>query len=315
MDAVALDLTPCSVRLMKLKKTRHGLVPDFYHEVRFKKNYDLSLQALSPEDEKDVVEVLKKLKKDFRLEYVVSALPEEKNYIFPLSLPREAIGDMASAIRFSLEENVPLPASELNFDYTIAKKDFPQDTIDVVVSVFPKQIIKNYTDILALAGIKVISFQSESVSLVNAVVENGDDTPYLIARIMNDRVNAAIVENGLVKYTSTIRLNADDVVNDFKSPAATELKESLNKVLMFWFTSRPNPSEHQKIQDVLLVGKRATAEGFVDFLVQNLKVDVTVANIWKNNFVLDKYIPEMSRQQSLSYSVANGLALRAETYK
>jgi Tfp pilus assembly PilM family ATPase len=48
-------------------------------------------------------------------------LPEEKAYLFTTSIPKVAQKDIRSAIEFKMEENVPIPASDLVFDFLVCK--------------------------------------------------------------------------------------------------------------------------------------------------------------------------------------------------
>ncbi len=315
LDPVALDITPFEIRVMKLKPAKFGLVPEFYKTIPFNGVCDLTDNEITAEDTNCVVTALRKVKDELKLKHVIVALPEQKNYIFNTTFPHTAVSDIASAVRFSLEENVPIDYSELNFDYYVVDSIESQKDIEVVVSVFPKSIIQSYTDILEQAGLTPISFVSESTSLANALVPRGDDKPYLIIRMLEDRVNIAIVQKQIVQYTSTLNVRTKEILDSFEGPAAKELKESLNKLLIFWFTSRSVASEHKKIEDAIIVGKCAYKEGAVEFLEKNLKISVEIGNVWVNAFSADNYIPSLHKKESLDYAVSVGLALTASHYK
>jgi Tfp pilus assembly PilM family ATPase len=315
LDPVALDITPFEVRVMKLKPSKVGLVPHFFRTIPFNGVCDLTDSEITAEDTHCVVSALKKIKDELKLKYVIVALPEQKNYIFTTTFPRTAIADIASAVRFSLEENVPIEYTELNFDYYVANENEADKDLEVTVSVFPKAIIQSYTNILRDAGLTPVSFISESTSLANALIPRGDDRPFLILRMLEDRVNIAIVQRQIVQYTSTLSVKTKDVLGSFDGQAAKELKEALNKLLIFWFTSRSIASEHKKIEDIIVVGKCAYKEGAIEFLEKNLKVNVEVGNVWANTFSIHSYIPPIHKKESLDYAVVIGLALTALNYK
>jgi Tfp pilus assembly PilM family ATPase len=312
-DPVAIDILPTSIRLMKLKHDKFGLIPDFYKEIKLKTPIDIT--QINNEKEinttafKEVLDILKKLKKDYKLKYVVSSLPEGKTYIFRTRLPKESSGSIASAILFSLEENVPLPAKDVNFDYFVL--DDSEEGVDVVVNVFPKNIIRIYTNLFKRSGLYPISYQAESTAFADAVVNKKDENPYLLIRLLEERIGIAIVEDGIVQYASTISVSAKDVVENYDSDAAAELSEALNKVLIFWFTSKKDPISHEKIQTALITGEYSTHAGIQEFLERHLKINVEVGNVWSNCFSTKEYIPLLGQKESLNFSVAVGLALRA----
>jgi len=314
-NLASIDITPRSIKIMKLKKSKYGLIPDFYKEVKlenknnlasFEKNFDISNPAF-----KEVIQKLKKLKNEFDLEYVVVSLPETKTYIYRTKFPRESAGNLAQVIRFSIEENVPLKADEVNFDYFVINRDRDvNDDVDVVVSVFPKTVIDLYTKILKLSDLFPVSFQSEAISLSRSVIEKDDKEAYMILRFLEDQVNVGVVEGGAVQYASIIDTDIGKIVNDFKSDDAHSLGESLNKVLIYWFTNNKDLTQHKKIETVIVAGEYASDQKLVNFLEDKLKIDVEVADVWKNCFSLDKYIPEIEKKDSLKYAVSIGLAIK-----
>ncbi len=133
LDPVAIDITPFEIRVMKLKPAKFGLVPEFYKTIPLKGVCDLTDNEITEADTNCVVSALKKIKDELKLKYVIVALPEQKNYIFNTTFPRSAMADLASAVRFSLEENVPIDYTELNFDYYVVDEQDTERDIEVVV--------------------------------------------------------------------------------------------------------------------------------------------------------------------------------------
>lgn len=318
-DLVSLDISPHFIRVMKLKKTGLGLVPDFYKEVKLKNRSELSTfgskKDLDSESYAEIIKVLKQLKKDFDLQFVVVSLPETNTYIYRTTLPAESASDLASAIRYSLEENVPLKTDDVNFDYLVVNSDKGEnDDLDVVVSVFPKEIISSYTKVLKMSGLFPASFQSEAVSLSRSVIKKGDRDPYILLRFLKDQINVGLVEDGVVQYASIIQVDVEKIINNFESEEAVFLNESLNKILIFWFTSKKDLVQHDKVETALIAGEYATADGLQEFLERKLKIDVNLANVWSNCFSLDEHIPDINKEDSLKYAVAVGLAIKGTTH-
>lgn len=311
MNPGAIDIAPSSIRLMRLKKSPEGLIPDIYKEIVFDTPKDLTDNDIKPEEIEAVVSALKKFKEEFKIKYVVSSLPEQKTYIFRTQIPKEAKPDIADAIKFSLEENVPLAAKDANFDYFMIEKGNHRSHIDVVVNVFPKSVIKFYTDLYAKAGLTVIGFQSESVALASAVIPENDDRPYLLIRLMDDSINAAIVEDGIVQYTFGIRLSIKSILASETGADAVRLREELNKLLIYWFTSKNDAAVHKKIEDAIVVGVHSMDQKVIDFFEKNLKINVRQGNIWANNSFSEGYIPKISKEESSSFGVTIGLAHKA----
>jgi len=317
-DTVAVDISPEKVRVMKLKRKIVGLIPEFYKEVSLPKKYDINdisdPKQIHSEAIKGLIDTLKTLKTELSLNHVTVSLPERKTYIFRTILPKQSASDVASAIRYSIEENVPLKVEDINFDYHIISVG--EKGVDVVVRVFPKSIIKSYTQIFKEAGLFVVSFQSESVALSSAVIVEGYEEPCLLIRFLEDSANIAIVENNVVQYTSTINIDTKQMIKDYDSSRdASEIQQELNKLLVYWFTSKGFEYPHKKIQIAYIMGEFAMVPGIQEFLERHLRINIEVANVWANCFATTEYIPEISQEEAIRYAVAIGLAIKGVTHK
>jgi Tfp pilus assembly PilM family ATPase len=313
LNPSGIDIASDAVYFMKLKKNRDGIVPDQFEKISFGKNIDIN-ETLNTEDRKILVETLTKLKNKYKLEYIIASLPEQKTYIFNTILPKEAKSDIPSFIRYQIEENVPIPATDVNFYYYLKDEVDSKGNLGLSVSVFPKKVTNLYTDIFSEAGLFPISFFAESRALLHALIREGDITPYLLVRLLPNRVSVSILDNEVIQYTSEIQVNTDNVFSSPGGPEANALKEFLNKVLIYWFTSKKDLREHKKIENVLLVGHNAGNPEVIDYLERSLKINVDVGQVWINCFDIKKHVPEIDQKNSLDYAVAVGLAIRCINY-
>jgi Tfp pilus assembly PilM family ATPase len=313
LNPSGVDIAPDGIYFMTLKKKKTGLFPDKFEKISFGKNIEIN-ENMSAEDKAIVVSGLSQLKKKYGLEYVISSLPEQKTYIFSIFLPKEAIADIPSYIRYQIEENVPLSANDVNFYYFITNEKSKNGDIGVVVSVFPKTVTNIYTDIFSQANLFPISFFAESRALFYSIVKEGDQNPYLLVRVLPNRVSVSVLDSGVVKYTTDISISTETALTSLDGPEATLLKESLNKVLIYWFTSKKDIVNHKKIENVLLVGNNVNDPAVIDFLERSLKINVDVANVWTNCFNIKEHVAEIDQKTALEYAVSIGLAIRCVNY-
>ncbi len=309
-DSVGLDIGPEGIRVLKLTETKFGLIPEMYKSVTFSNPINLKEIEQDSEDGRFLVQKLQELKKELSLKYVVVALPEEKNYIYQTEFPFKALADIGSAIELNLEENVPLQSENSTFNYQITHAK--EDLIEVIVSVFPNEVIETYTSILIKAGLVPLSFVPESEAISKAVVSNGEDDPVLVVNLMDNLLSVSIVEHEIVHYTSKIQLECQKLKADDDSEEAKILNRELNKTLIYWFTNKRGLSEVKKIEKAILVGKMADLDGLVEYLENSLKIDVELGQVWTNCFSTNEHIPEITMKESLEYPTVVGLALRAK---
>lgn len=309
LDPVGIDISLRSVRVMRLKHSKYGFVPDKYKEVILKEKCELLEKQEDLQNCNELRNALRQLKKEFNLNFVTISLPELKTYIFRTVLPIESLSSIDVALAGKIQENVPLDTSEIVYDYVISNIDKNKSFIDVVVTVLPKSVIETYTKLFKEEGLTPLAFESESQSVARAVVAEGDNTPYLLINFGHAKISFAIVENGTVNYTSSLPYSAELIVNNFDSPEAQLLKLTLNKLLIYWFTNKHNPDQNEQITNAIITGSFADSPGLSTFLEKHLHVNVSIANVWKNCFDLNEYVPELDLKTSLQYNTAVGLAL------
>lgn len=306
----AIDFSVDAIRVLKFKKDKIGLVPDFYREYKLTQPCEIldSEQDLQRCDE--VRAILIALKKECNLKFVSVSLPESKTYIFKTSIPRDSISTAEETISFKIEENVPLDPQDVVFDYQIIDHKKNSSTVDVVVSTLPKKVIGAYGTLFKQSGLMPISFESESQSLARAVVPENDDSSYLILNMTEGQIGIAIVESNTVQYTSSIPVSSKDVVSDFSGSEAEALKQQINKLLIYWFTNKEESHQREKIETVILAGPYSYAPGLVEYLEKHLAIRAQLANVWENCFDLNDYVPSLSMKDSLKFGVVIGMALQ-----
>lgn len=309
LDPIGIDISLRSVRAIRLKNSKYGLIPDKYKEVVLKEKCELLEKKEDLENCEELRNALRFLKKEMNLKYVYLSLPEYKTYIFSTILPFEALKSINDALIIKLQENIPLDLNEIVYDYSIVKVNKNKDKIELIVTAIPKNIIELYTKLLNEEGLIPVGFESESQSVARAVVGEGDKTPYLIVNFGHAKISFSIVQDGFVYYTSSLPYSTELIINDFSSQESQILKSTLNKLLVYWFTNKHNPDSDEKITNLIITGFYANTPGLSTFLEQHLHVNVSIANVWKNCFNINNFIPDLDMQTSLQYNTAIGLTL------
>lgn len=304
-DPVHIDLDEKMIRLMKIKYKK-GVCTPVIHQ-----SYELPRNCVVV-DETDTCNEMKqallKMRDEHDVRFAHVSLPESEAYIFSTQLPSVAKDTVREAVSFVLEENVPLSATDVEYSCAIMPRS-SSDHVDVVVTVFPKKIIKAYADLLEEVGITPLQFEVESQALTRAIIPEGDNDSYMLVNFKEARTSVAIVEKGIVHFTSTIAVIGDEILNDLQGDQATYLNREINKLLVYWFTNK-NDSEHrEKIKKIMVTGPVVSNTSFLDFLKKHVGAEVIPANIWVNCLDPEEETPPLPKDQSYGYGVSLGLAL------
>ena len=196
------------------------------------------------------------------LKNVSVSLPEEKTYIYQTNLPKQALNNLEEAIKFTLEENVPLDPSEVSFNYHIVSDD--GNNIEVAVFAVSKELVLSYLRLFKEVGLTPVSFESESQSMAKAVIRKDDNNSHILINFDFLGVKISIVKGGVVRYTSTIPLNMDEIKENPEGEGMRRLAEQVNKLLVFWFTNKGQ--EGEKIKTAIILGEYSKIPGIPDFL-------------------------------------------------
>ena len=337
MPAVGIDISDRSIKYAELFSIKNG-----YRLGRFG---DIPLPSGIVEGGKIInqpklSEVLNTLRVEKNLSFVRSALPEEQVYFFRARYPHDKKDALKETIELSLEEHVPIPATDAVFDFEVV--GISGSNADVAVTVATHATVESYTDAFRAAGLTLMSLELEANAIARAVVDADDTGAHLIVDFGEARTGVAIVCGGQVYVTSTVAVGGQmltETVARHLGLSLTEaevlkrefglqrnskheelfailltniaiLRDEINKHLIYWHT---HPDEagnaRPEITRILLVGGDSNLPGLPEYLSASLRIEAVVGNIWTNVTLPAHGIPELPRAASLSYGTAIGLAL------
>lgn len=313
LGAAGLDVTDRAVRVVKLAREPQGLVPACATEVCVEPLPAApagdGAAALRRATCGSLPEALATAARECGLRAVVASIPERKTYTFVASVPPEARATMMQALEFRVQENVPLPPEDVAFDYQVIGAGHGGH-LDVAVAAVPRAEIAAVLSLVAGAGLEVVGLETEARALARALVPKGDLAPCLILNVEPDSVTAAVVERGVVQFSSILTVPGEKAALDFASAEAKALREEVNQLLVYWFTGTAD-GYRPKIEDAILAGPYAAAPGLVDFLAKGLQIRVRPGDAWANCFAKGSFVPDVPRGHSFSFAAAAGLALVA----
>ena len=343
MPAVGLDISDTAITALELVRQRNTFTVG-----RFGRR-PLPTGAITDgyvHDKEGVVAELRALKKELRLNFVNGSLPEEKAYLYTVKMPAVSRKEMRAAIEFTLEENVPLSPAETIFDYTVIQNALPSsaDSEEVSVTALPRAVAHTYTELFHDAGLIPLSFELRAHAICRAVISRGDRGTYLIVQKETEKIGLFVIRDEAVHFTATVatgdttredelprsfaasdsrvRIGEDEKRNARRvnvpqvslslSPTVSLawLHAEIGKVISYWQTHADSSRESAAgIGKIILCGTGATVPGFRESLSRELALPVLIANVWRNAFSFDAYIPPILFEESFEYAAAAGLAL------
>jgi hypothetical protein len=298
-----LSISDTAIRCVQFSKSQNGLRLAKYSEKYLPEGFVTSGFINNVED---VANILREIKKDLKIQHIKVSLPEEKAYLFTTKIPKVEQKEIRGAIEFKMEENVPVSASELVFDYTVPDPFAHPDYLNVVVSAMPSSVIDVYMETMNKAELSLLSLEIESQSVARALVLVGDMKAYIIAHFGKNKVGLYVAYRRIVHFTSTIS-TIGLPEGDF-SYISSEIK----KLQIYWQTLKENVDDpNKKISKIIICGEDLPTD-LESQLGVKAKLPSEFGNVWINAFDINKNIPEISHTDSLKYAPAIGLALPSE---
>ncbi len=341
IPAAGIDISDRSIKYVDLERRGKELRLKKFGERKIEEGI-IESGAIKKKD--NSIAHLKEVKKELGNKYVISALPEEKAFLKVVWLPKMEERQIGTSLELQMEELIPLPPAETIFDYEICdfvgKKD---ERLGVVLTAFSVMLAEEYLEVLKAAGFFPLVFEVESQTVARALISSGDKGTFMIIDFGRTRTSFMILENGLVKFTSTIpiaggsinkslarslkidvfeaeRLKQEQVANgkidekieDAAKPVIAVIKEETKRILEYWQTHAEERGVRDKdVDKIIFCGGDSNLVGLIDYFSSELKKSVELGNPWANVNSFKDYIPEMEKRQSLAYVTAIGLALRS----
>lgn len=270
---------------------------------------------------------------------VVTALPESKIFTRVVSdFPYLSDDEVASAIRYSTEEFVPLPADQVNLYWQVIGRSKEHNNTSVFVVASPKNTVAKYLRVLELAKLRPQALETELIAATRVLIGANEFAPTtLIVNLGANSTDFAIVSKGLILLTRSIATGGMALTRaiaqylNFEPLQAEEYKkvygltqdqlggkiyqalkplvdiivtESQRVIQSFQTKYTQNP-----VKRVVLAGGGAKMPGLVIYLANNLGMEVQESDPWA--FIQkDRNIENKLQENTVQYVVAAGLAMR-----
>ena len=342
-----MDISDLSIKYVKFGYRKNDLTLDFWGE------FELPEGLIVHGEIKDEAGLTKLLSswiaregKKFRFTFFAVSLPEEKSFLSRIQLPKVKKEDVANAVRWEIEPNIPLSAEETVFDYEIiSSPGGREDHMDVVVTAFPRSIIDSYLKVLKEAGLKIAFLELESQAIARAVVGGLEDNQSrILVDLGRNRTSIILFDGSSIIFTNTVAIGglifeesisrdlsinkegASSVKKEYGldpkayegklfsalMPSVTELKTEIGRVVNFYESKGLHMHEAgPKIKEIILTGGDANLDGLDTFLASSLRISVRKADPFASvRERLNMLVPPIDRRRNRGFTTAVGLAMR-----
>jgi len=342
-----LDISDMSMKYLsfdRMKKNKLSI--GVYGEIEYPAGIIINGEI---KDEQKFIDVLKewfiKEKKNLPSPFVAISLPEEKSFIRAVQIPHVKREDVANAIRWEIENQIPLSLDQLIYDYEVIEPlQDSQDHLDVIITAFPRDILNAYVRAIKGAGLELYAIELESQSILRACLPQLHDAEAkMIVDIGRTHTSFIIFAGGATFYTSTINMGGlifeesiakqinvsmerakqikieigldktqqnGDVFNAL-APVVTMISDELVRSISYYHTHSSHAhGAAADIERVLISGGDANLRGIDTYLRNILKIPVERADPFSIIQSRLAHTAPLTKREALAFTTVIGLALR-----
>lgn len=335
-----LDIGASTIKMVWLSQEKNGYVFKTAHTVASPARGILSE---SPVDQDEMITTIKKALNESKITnpYVNVALPESQVYTRVIEMPVLSDKELASAIYWEAEQQIPVPLETVTLDWTVLKrpqKKEPSSRMTVLLVGATTRLIEKYQKVLSGAGLTISAVETEVLSVLRALVVGENFPTSLLLNIGAISTSLAIVKDGVMIFTYTIPIGgmaiSRAIATDFgfsllqadeykkvygvsESALGGKIGRATEPILMsvlsevkkaITFYSEKYNSDFT-IAQILLSGGSARLPGIDIFFASNSGIETAIANPWTGIINRDQ-LPKEVIESSSDFAVAIGLAMR-----
>lgn len=277
---------------------------------------------------------------------VFCSLPEGKSFLRVIEVPILRQEQLEEAIRWQVEEHIPMGLDQLYYDWTPLQKSFSKDPkkMNILMVAVARGVVDSFLGVLESAGLETIGMGTESVAQVQSLLAEDMDSieTVLVVDFGDRRTTFTFAVGGTPCFTSSISLSSqmmtdaiaktlhisqeeaekikyEQGIGSFvkKDPVFQAIESILENLIqhiqtsMDFFVSGLKFSH--SIDRIILCGGGANTEGLPVYLGKRLGKTVQRGDPWAR-MNLGKTIPKIPYQDALRYSTAIGLAWQGLQY-
>lgn len=338
--SLGVDIGASSIKVVEISSSGKKKKLENYAEFQLPvadslKTFHTDDFLLLPEEVSALLKALLK-KLNIQQKRAAFSIPDFSTFFTTFALPPMNQSEIPNAIEFEARHHIPLPLSEVMFDWQIvAKEEGPGGVkLKVLLVAVPNNVLKNYQKMAELAGLEVKGMEAEVFGLIrSSASKTRYQEPICLIDFGWQSTTVSIVMNGVLFMSHSFDISGSNIVKTLSSELkvgleeAEELKKNygldpkredifkiltgridllaveIEKVCQDFFQL-----EQKEIKNLVLSGGTALLFGLKEYLASRLKKEVDIVDPF-----ISIYSPPLLRDRlkelGPSFAVAVGVGI------
>lgn len=137
------------------------------------------------------------------------SMPESALATKIIKMPRLSDAELASAIHWQIEQHIPIPYDELQYEYTVLRRSEGEgeQTMDVLVIGVQKQYVQNLAELLLEVGLDVIDVETDTLAQLRCLETKIPlDQNIALLHVGANSSTVTIINNGVLVFVYAINM-------------------------------------------------------------------------------------------------------------
>lgn len=268
------------------------------------------------------------------------SLADNLVYTKVVEMPMLSDKELESAIYWEAEQYIPAPLSTIMLDHVVLRKNIQSSSgprMQVLLVGAPTATIQKYQKVVEMAGLSVVSIETEMLAAVRAIVSSSTFPISLIVNIGSLNSSIAIAQQGIIVFAYTVPIGSMSITRAIASDfgftqeqadeykkaygiadpnVGVKIKRAIDPILASFVSEMKKALAYYvqrykgelPVTQIVLSGGTAKLPGVDAFFVNNVGLETVVANPWKSLHI--EGVPQVFIDDGPEFTVAIGLALK-----
>lgn len=333
-DFIGVDVGSTAVRLVQLRRSMGKFTLVAFGSAQLPPNVSQSDSKL---DMQALATVIKKLVKTSKIstKSAVASLSGSSIFTTVVKLPPMEKSEIAKAIKYQAEQNIPLKAEDAQYDWQIVRENPTTKEVAVMIVAAPKVKTDRTIELFEMAELDVIYLETNAIAVARSLVDQSEPL-VMVVDLGATSTELAIVENGVVSHVRTVnaagyaltRVIAQNLGLDatqseqFKrkfglsqdklegqvfrtmKPILSTITDEIERSIKFY-----SESYGSSVTKIILTGGTARMPELGNYIKATLGLEVSYGNPW-SKVTYNADISDKLNQNAPEFAVAVGLAMR-----
>ncbi|MEL6548055.1 MAG: type IV pilus assembly protein PilM, partial [Myxococcota bacterium] len=226
---VGIDIGASAIKLCQLKKSKKGFVLEHF-----------GMLPLPPEAVVDgalmnsarIVEAIEELVASHRIKHKQVALSVSGHSVIikKIPLPQMSRDELEESIQWEAEQFIPFDIADVNIDVQIVNQESAQQgQMDVVLVAAKKDLVNEYTSVIAEAGLEPAVCDVDSFAIENmfeANYEMPEEGTVALVNVGASKTNINIVSRGVSSFTRDLTIGGNAVTEEIQKQMHVSFDEA-----------------------------------------------------------------------------------------